>query len=142
MAYGDSDLREESMGELIKRLMSDMSLLVRQEFELFRTEMTAQTKRAGKQVGIGAGMLSGAAVAGLFGLACLTTAVILLLALVMPAWGAALICTVIYGVVAAVMAVSGKRTLEEFEAPVPHQTIETVKEDVEWAKTRTSSARR
>ena len=142
MALGDDDLRSESIGELFKRLTGDMTLLMRQEFELFRTEMTEKGKRVGKQVGEGAGMLSGAAICGLFALAALTTTAILLLALVMPAWAGALIVTVIYGIAAAVMAVAGKHKLEDLEAPVPNQTIETVKEDVEWAKTRTSSAKR
>ncbi len=142
MASGEPELHDESIGELFKRLTSDMTLLMRQEFELFRTEMTEKGKRVGQQVGQGAGMLSGAALCGLFALACLTTTVILLLALVMPAWVGALIVTVVYGIVAGAMAIAGKRKLDHLQAPVPTQTIETVKEDVEWAKTRTSSARR
>lgn len=135
----DPDLRDASFGELLKRLTADMSLLIRDEFELFRTEMTEKTKRTAAQAGQGAGMLSGAAVCGILALACLSATVILLLALVMPAWVAALIVTVVYGVVAAALAISGKHKFDELQAPVPRQTIETVKEDVEWAKTRTSS---
>src|ERR1700757_4099183 len=104
MAYVDNDAREASVGELFKRLSSDMTLLMRQEFELFRTEMTEQTKRVGAQAGAGAGMLSAAAICGLFALAALTTTVILLLAEVMPAWVAAFVVSVVYGVIAAVMA--------------------------------------
>ncbi len=142
-SFGDgNDLRDASIGELFKRLSGDISLLMRQEFELFRTEMTEKTVRAGKRVGEGAGMLSGAAVAGLMALATLTATVILVLALVMPAWVAALIVTVAYGVAAAILAVSGKRKIEDVTPPVPTQTIETVKEDVEWAKTQTKSVRR
>ena len=141
-SFGEGDLRDASIGELFKRLSSDMTLLMRQEFELFRTEMTEKTLRTGKRVGEGAGMLSGAAVAGLMALASLTATVILMLALVMPAWVAALIVTVVYGVTAAVLAVSGKRKIEDITAPIPTQTIETVKEDVEWAKTQTRSVRR
>ena len=137
-----ADPRDASIGELFKRLSSDMTLLMRQEFELFRTEMTEKTKETGKRVGQSAGMLSGAAICGLMALASLTATIILVLALVMPAWVAALVVTVVYGIVAAFMAVSGKRKLEDVEAPVPTQTIETVKEDVEWAKTQTSSVKR
>lgn len=142
MESGDPDLRDQSIGELFKRLTSDMTLLVREEFELFRAEMTEKLKHAGAQAGQGAGMLSAAAVCGFFALAGLSTTVILLLAQVMPAWVAALIVTIVYGLVAAVMAIAGKRKLDDLEAPVPSQTIQTVKEDVEWAKTRTNSARR
>ncbi len=141
--YGEgNDLRDAPIGELFKKLSSDMTLLMRQELELFRTEMSAKLERTGKRVGEGAGMLSGAAVTGLLALGTLTATVILLLALVMPAWTAALIVTVVYGIVAAVMAVSGKRKMQEVTMPVPSQTIETVKEDVEWAKTQTKSVRR
>ncbi len=142
MASGEPELHDESIGELFKRFTSDMALLVRQEFELFRVEMTEKGKRVGAQVGQSAGMLSAAAICGLFALATLTTTVILLLALVMPAWVAALIVTVVYGIAAAVMAIAGKRKIDEVQAPVPTQTIETVKEDVEWAKTQTSSVRK
>jgi hypothetical protein len=142
MASGDPDLREESIVGLVTRLTSDMTLLVRQELELLRSEMTEKIERAAAQAGQGAGMLSAAAVCGFFALAALSTTVILLLAEVMPAWVAALIVTIVYGLVAAVMAIAGKRKLDDVEPPVPSETIQTVKEDVEWAKTRTSSARR
>jgi uncharacterized membrane protein YqjE len=142
MASGDADRRDESIGELLKRLSADMTLLMRKEFELFRTEMSEQGKRIAAQAAQGAGMLSAAAVCGLFALASLTATVILLLSLAMPAWVATLIVTVVYGLIAAVAAVAGKRKLDDLQAPVPRQTIETVKEDVEWAKTRTSSVRR
>ena len=136
------ELRDAPVGELIKRLSGDMSLLLRQEFDLFRTEMMQKLSTSGKRVGEGAGMLSAAAVTGLLALATLTTTVILLLALVMPAWTAALIVTAVYGIAAAALAISGKRKIEGATVPVPTQTIETVKEDVEWAKTQTKSARR
>jgi hypothetical protein len=54
----------------------------------------------------------------------------------MPLWAAALIVTVLWAVVAAVLALRGRRELREATPPVPEQTIETVKEDVEWAKSR------
>lgn len=142
MASGDPELRNESIGELFKQLTSDMTLLMRQEFDLLRVEMTEKGKRVGEQVGQGAGMLSAAAICGLFALACLTATVILLLVQAMPPWVAVLIAAIVYGVIAGVMALAGKRKLTHLEPPVPTQTIETVKEDVEWAKTRTSSARR
>lgn len=142
MASDNSDLRDEPIGELFKRFAADMSLLMRQEFTLLRSEMIDKGKRAGAQVGQGAGMLSAATVCGLLALATLTTTIILLLAQVMPAWVAALIVTAVYGVVAVVAAIAGKRKFDDLRAPVPSETVETVKEDVEWAKTRMSSARR
>src|SRR6185437_4396962 len=119
-----------------KRLSTDLGELVRHEIELFRVEMTAKAKDAGA----GITLVSSATVAALFALAALTTTVILALALVMPAWLAALIVTVAYGIAAAVMAASGKKKLEEAAPPVPEQTIDTIREDVEWAKTHKTSA--
>jgi uncharacterized membrane protein YqjE len=138
----DRDLRDASLGDLFKRLSGDMMLLVRQELELFRVEMTEKGKEVGGRAAASAVSLSAAAVCGLAAVGALTATLILLLALVMPTWAAALIVTVVYGAVAAVLALAGKRKLEEIQAPVPQQTIETVKEDVEWAKTRANSARR
>jgi hypothetical protein len=59
----------------------------------------------------------------------------------MPAWLAALIVTVVYGVIAAVLALQGRNKVKQMGSPVPEQTIETVKEDVEWAKTQMRSDR-
>lgn len=129
--------RESSLGELFKRLSADMTLLVRKELDLLRVEMTEK----GKEVGAGAGMLSGALVTALFALGAFTATVILLLALVMPAWGGALIVTAVYAITAAILALRGKNTLTHVN-PAPHQTIETVKEDVAWAKAQAKSARR
>ncbi len=145
MTYQPNDgeeLHDESIGGLFKRLSGDMALLMRQELELFRTEMTEKMTGMGKRVGEGAGMLSGAAVAGIMALGCLSATIILALALVMPAWAAALIVTIVYGIVAAVMAIQGKHKIDDVTAPVPRQTIETVKEDVEWAKRQASSVKR
>ena len=137
-SYDDDALRDSSMGELFKRLTSDMSVLVRKEFELFRVEMVEK----GKGVGQGAVMLSAAAVSGLLALGSLTATAILLLALVMPAWTAALAVTILWGIASAILAVNGKHKIDDVAPPIPKQTIETVKEDVEWAKRQASSERR
>lgn len=139
MSSADEGLRDASLGELFKRLSSDMTLLVRQELALFRVEMTQKTKETGKRVGHGAGMLSGAAVSGLMALGALTATIILLLALAIPAWCAALVVTIVWGIAAGVMAMRGKHEIETATAPIPTQTIQTVKEDMEWAKSQTSA---
>lgn len=133
--YGDP--RQESIGQLFSELTSDVTTLVRQEIELARVELTAKAKDAGK----GAGMLVGAAVVGLAVLGALTTTLIALLALAMPVWVAALIVTILWAVVAAVLAQIGRKRLKDAMPPKPEQTIETVKEDVQWAKTQMPSAR-
>jgi Putative Actinobacterial Holin-X, holin superfamily III len=126
------DLREQGMGELFKHLSDDLSTLVRQELKLAHAEMTDK----GKKAGIGAGMLGGAGVVGVLALATLTTFFIALLATAMVVWLAALIVTVVYGAAAGALALIGKNRVAEATPPVPEQTVETVKEDVQWAKTQ------
>jgi hypothetical protein len=60
----------------------------------------------------------------------------------MPTWLAALIVTVAYGAIAAVLVQIGRKQVQEAAPPIPEETIESVKEDVQWAKTRTRSATR
>jgi len=124
------DLREQSFGTLLSELSSDLSTLVRQEIELARVEMTAKAKEAGK----GIGMLVGAGVAGLAVLGAFTAFLISLLAEWMPVWAASIIVTVLWAIVAFVLLRRGQRQLKEAMPPKPEQTIETVKEDVQWAK--------
>jgi uncharacterized membrane protein YqjE len=134
-AHVEHDPREESVGELLGQLSSDISTLVRQEIALARVEMSEK----GKTIGKGVGMLGGASVAGLAMLGALTTTLIALLAQAMDVWIAALIVTVLWGVVAAVLAQLGRKQLKEAAPPKPEQTIETIKEDVQWAKTQMRS---
>ncbi|MCW2983312.1 MAG: phage holin family protein [Conexibacter sp.] len=129
---GPTDLRDESIGDLLKQLSSDTSTLVRQEMALARAELTEQGKRAGT----GAGMLGGAGVAGLLTLGALTATLIGVLDTAMAFWLAALIVTVVWAAVAGVLALQGRNKIKEATPPAP-QTVETVKEDVRWAKTRT-----
>jgi cyanate permease len=91
--------------------------------------------------GKGAGLLGGAAVTGLLAAGALTACLILVLSEVMDAWLAALIVAVVFAAVAAVLGLAGRNKVREATPAVPEQTVETVKEDVEWAKTRTPSAR-
>jgi len=129
---GSADLRDRSVGELLKELSQETSTLVKQEMALARAELTEQGKRAGT----GAGMLGGAGVAGLLMLGALTATLIALLDKAMDTWLAALIVTVVWAAIAGVLALQGRNKIKEATPPAP-QTVETVKEDVRWAKTRT-----
>jgi hypothetical protein len=131
----DNDLRERSTGELVKQLSEQSSTLVRQEVELAKTELAEKAKYAG----LGSGMALGAALLSLFSFGALTAGVILALAIVLDAWAAALIVGGAYAAIAAGLALLGKRQVEKAIPPVPEQTQESVKEDVEWAKTRAKS---
>jgi hypothetical protein len=131
------DLREQPIGELLKSLSQETTRLVKLELDLAKAEVTQK----GKQAGVGAGLLGGAGVAGLLALGALTACLIALLSEWMDTWLAALIVTVIWAAIAAVLALRGKERVKEAVPPAP-QTVETVKEDVQWAKTQTPSGRR
>lgn len=132
------DLRDAGVGVLVKELSSQVSTLVRQEVELAKAEVGEK----GKKAGVGAGMFGGAGAAALLMFGSLTAFLILVLDLAMPAWAAALIATVIWAAVAGVLALQGRKKMQEMGNPVPEQTIETVKEDVKWAKHPTRSGAR
>lgn len=130
-ANGSRFEREDaSIGDLLRRLSEDTSALVRQEVALARAELTEQ----GKQVGFGAGLLGGAAVAALLALGALSAAVIVGLDELVPLWLAAFIVAALWAAVAGVLALRGRDEVREATPPAP-QTVETVKEDVQWAKT-------
>ncbi len=132
------ELSDQPMGELFKRLSNELSTLVRQELKLAQAEMAEK----GKKAGLGAGLFGGAGILGLFGLATLTACVIAAISLVLQIWLAALIVGAFYATVAGGMALVGKSRVSAATPPVPEQTVETVKEDLQWAKTQLPSARR
>jgi hypothetical protein len=135
---GDTeDLRDRSLGELLKQLSEQTTRLVHQELELAKAELTHK----GKQAGAGAGMFGGAGAIGLAALGALTACFILALNAIMPAWLAALLVALIYGIIAFVLVKQGQARMKRAVPPVPTQTIETVKEDVEWARTQMRSDR-
>ena len=131
------DLHERPLGDLLKQLSQETATLVRQEIELAKAEVTTTGKRAG----IGAGMVGAAGIVGFLALGTFTAFLILVLNTFMPAWLAALIVTLLYGAAAGVLALRGKDKVQEAVPPAP-QTVETVKEDIEWAKNPTRSVKR
>jgi uncharacterized membrane protein YqjE len=132
-----ADPRDRGIGELVKDLAGQTSTLVRQEIRLAQPEVTEKGKLAGKR----AGMMAGAGVAALLALGALTAMAIVVLDSFLNLWLAALIMTVVWFVVAAVLYQSGRKSLQSATPPAP-QTVETVKEDIQWAKTQTGSAGR
>lgn len=117
---------EASLPDLLRQLSTETATLVRQEIALARVELTDK----GKKAGAAGGLFGTAAVAGLGALGAFTALLIALLALVVPVWAAALIVTVLYGIVAAVAALGGKQKLDALAPPVPEQTMQSVQEDV------------
>jgi uncharacterized membrane protein YqjE len=132
------ELKQDSIPDLLRRLSSETTTLVRQEITLATLELSEKAKAAGA----GAGLLGAAAVFGIGAFGALTACFIAALALVLPAWSAALIVAAVYAIVAALVAQSGRRTLAHAAPVVPQQTTQTVKEDVEWVKTRAQSGRK
>jgi VIT1/CCC1 family predicted Fe2+/Mn2+ transporter len=132
------NMRERPLGEVARDLTRDLSLLVRQEVELAKAEMAQK----GRVAAPGLGMIGGAGVVALMAAGALTAFLVLVLAIFLPEWAAALIVGVVLAGIAYVLVKQGKERVEDAGAPVPEQAIETVKEDVEWAKTRATSARK
>ena len=132
------ELRERPLSEVAQDLTRDLSLLVRQEVELAKSEMA----KKGRVAAPGLGMIGGAGVIGLVAAGALTAFLVLVLSIVLDEWLAALLVGLVLAVVAFLLAKQGKERVEEAGTPVPEQTIETVKEDVEWAKNRATSARK
>jgi len=95
----------------------------------------------GKRAGLGAGMFGGAGLFGLYAVGALVAAAILALATAVDAWLAALIVAVVLGAIAGILALVGKRNVQQAGPPVPEQAAESVKEDVQWAKTRAQAGR-
>ncbi|NAZ77127.1 phage holin family protein [Kineococcus sp. T13] len=126
--------QERSIGEIFSSITTELSTLVRQEIALAKTELRQDAKNAGR----GAGMLAGAGVAGHLFLISLTALAILAIGhLIGHAW-AALIVTVVWAVVAAVLAKSGQKALKQVPPPLERTTV-TLKEDAQWVKHPTSS---
>ena len=130
------DKRNASTAELMKELSREVSQLVREEIALAKAEMTQK----GKHAGIGAGMLSGSAVLGLAAVGGSMAFLVLVLDSWMPGWLAVLIVTIVYAAAAAILAFRGKERIRRATPPAPTQTIESVKEDVQWAKTHATSS--
>jgi MFS family permease len=119
------------VGELVSRVATDLSTLVRQELALAKAEVKQEAAQAGKA----AGMFGVGALAGLMTLVFLSIAGLFALALALPLWLSALIVAAVWGVVALVLVLLGSREIKHIEPP--ERTIKTVKEDVEWVKSRT-----
>ena len=128
---------ERPVDELMRELSAQTSTLVHQELELAKLELIEK----GKQAGMGAGMFGGAGVVGLYAAGALTACLVLVLATAVTGWLAALIVAVVYGAVAGGLALMGKAKVKQAVPPVPEQATESVKEDVQWTKTRVQQGR-
>lgn len=119
-------LDETSLSELMRQLSDQTSRLARQEVELAKAELTDK----GRTLGIGLGEFGAAGLLAVLALGALTAALILALSEAVDGWLAALIVTVVYLVVAGLLALAGKRKAEEATPPAPERAQASVRQDV------------
>jgi uncharacterized membrane protein YqjE len=124
---------ERSLGEIVGDISHDLTTLVKQELELAKTEAKQEAAKAGK----GAGMLGGAGVAGLLALIFLSGALAYLLDSWIPRELAFLIVGLLWAVVGAVLAMSGRKAIKQMNPQLP-ETQQTLKEDAAWARAQKS----
>lgn len=133
--YADADAPREpeqvGIGELISEITTDLTTLVRQEVELAKAEVRQEVSKTGKA----AGMLGGAGFAGWMVAVFASLALTGALWALMPFGWAALIVAVLWAIVGAVLFVRGRALLRAVN-PKPEQTVQSLKEDVQWAKSQ------
>jgi uncharacterized membrane protein YqjE len=127
---------DRSFGDLLKDLVTDLSVLVRQEIALARVEMTEKAKLYART----SALMIVAVVLAVFAVGVLTACIILAIHLALAAWLAALIVGAAYLLIAGILVLVGVARLKQAGKPVPEQTIETIKEDVSWARQQARSA--
>jgi H+/Cl- antiporter ClcA len=127
-----TDVTQQSVGELIGRVTGDMAALVRSEIQLARTEITQEVRQAGKAAAAG----SAAALAGWMTALFLSLALMWWLNAALPLGWAALIVAAVWAVVAAITWSISRSRMRRVGAP--QQTVESIKEDVRWARERSS----
>jgi len=126
------EVADTSIGDLIGNISNDLSTLFRQEVELAKVELKEEASKAGKA----AGMLGVAGFAGYLAIVLLSFAAVFGLANVMDAGWAALIIAVVWGIIGAVLFVTGRNKLKTVD-PMPRRTVDTIKEDAQWLKNPT-----
>jgi hypothetical protein len=124
------DPKTASTGELIGQLSDQLTKLVRDEVRLAQAEVTQKAKK----LGLGIGLFGGAGVVALLGVGALVTAAILALALVLPGWLAGLIVAVVLFLVAGVLALLGKKDVQQAAPPLPTDTLASVQADIATVK--------
>jgi tetrahydromethanopterin S-methyltransferase subunit G len=124
---------DRSLGEIVSDVAQDLSTLVRQELDLAKTEVKQEAGRAGR----GVGLLGGAGVAGHLALIFVSLCAVFVLNNGVPLELAALIVAVFWGIVAAILAMTGKKALDRTQPALP-ETQRSLKEDVAWARQQKS----
>lgn len=125
------DLEPRSWKEIVADVVRDIENIFRSEFRLAATELKTKARKSAVPIA----MLAGAALLGLFAAACFITTCIVALAIVLPLWLSCLIIAVLLAGAAGGAFIAGRMALQEID-PVPQRTVETMKDNIEFAKTR------
>lgn len=126
---------DRPLGELVQDLSRQTSTLIRQEMRLAQAELAEKGRHAGR----GAGMFGGAGLVALYGVGALVAAAILGLATVLDPWLAAVAVGVGLLAVAGLLALTGKREIDEAGPAMPEQALASLQRDVETVKARARS---
>jgi Putative Actinobacterial Holin-X, holin superfamily III len=126
------DEEEHSVGELVKMMSEQASVLIRDELKLAQLEMTSK----GKQAAVGAGMFGASGLVALYGVGCLIACAIIAISGVVAAWLAALIVGAALLAAAGIAALLGRRRMCKAAPPLPEQAVADVKADVEEIRER------
>jgi membrane protein len=126
------ELSEQSVGELVQQVSQQTAELVRKEMRLAQVEL----REKGKRAGTGAGMFGGAGVVALYGVGAVVAAVVMLVATAIEPWIAALIVGVVLLASAGLVALLGKRQVEQATPAKPERAMESMQHDVEYVKER------
>lgn len=129
----DQPRDERSLGDLFSELTDESSRLVRHEIALARTEITDSARQAGKDVG----MIAAGGVIAYAGFIVTLGALAILLGGVMPLWLSTFIVGVIVIAAGVGLTMKGRADLQRVDL-TPRQTVESLREDQEWAKDQLS----
>jgi uncharacterized membrane protein YqjE len=125
---------DRSVSELVQQLSTQTGELVRQELRLAQVEM----QEKGKRVGTGAGLFGGGGLVALYGVGLLLVAAALLLATALEPWIAVAIVGGALLLLAGLLALTGKKQVDQAKPLAPQQAIETTKQDIDHVKARVS----
>jgi uncharacterized membrane protein YqjE len=123
---------DQPLGDLVQQLSTQTATLVRKEIRLAQLEL----QEKGKHAGIGAGMFGGSGLVALYGLGALIAAAILGLSTAVAGWLAALIVAVVLFAAAGVLALTGKKQVEQATPPTPEAAMDSVQTDIDEVKER------
>ena len=129
----DQPSPEQPLSELISRTTQDLATLVRKEIELAKVDIR-EDLRTGAKLG---GLFGGAGFAGYLAVLFLALGLAFAIALALPLWSAFVIVGVLFGIVGYVLYQQGRTRMQSF-TPGPEQTVETIKEDIQWLRARKS----